>query len=350
MKKVIVEQFGHPDVLQVKNLKTPKPGPGQVLISLTSVGMNHADLMARRGEYLISSGYPPFTPGIEGGGIIEAVGEGVKDRHVGQRVLLGANAPQRNNNPESDFLSGGTYATHYLTDANKTIPAPKALSNEQLGAIWLPYLTAWGCLVWKQRIKPGQFIGIPAASSSVALAAAQIAKKEGAIPIGLTTSAFKAKEIQKLPENAYDHLVITHDHHHRMRPWHKDLRRITGKEGVHVFFDPIAAGRYLEMEIHALGKHGTIWIYGLLGQPGPVNVTPLIRKFAAVRGWYLNELTDEGGPDLWKGYASILEGFEKGIFQQRIAKTFKLDEVVKAHQEMQNGRHIGKLILIPTEN
>jgi len=347
MKKVIVEQFGHPEVLKIKEFTTPEPAPGEVRVRLTSIGMNHADLMARKGEYRISTGLPPFTPGIEGGGVIDAVGKGVTSRHTGQRVILGADIPQRKAIIKESSSHDGTYSTHYIVSAEKTVPAPDSIPDHQLGAIWLPYLTAWGCLVWKQRIKPGQFVAIPAASSSVALAAAQIARHEKGIPIGMTTSQRKAEDLKKFADNVYDAIIVTHDHHRKMSSWHRDLKKLTDRHGVDVFFDPVAAGEYLQMEVHSLAQSGTIWIYGLLGQTGPVDVTPLIRKHGSIRGWWLNELTETGGSALKDGYHYILKGFEKGYFRQRVAKTFSLNQVVQAHMELQKGEHIGKLVLIP---
>jgi len=347
MKKVIVKEFGQPEVLKILHLETPDPGPGQVRVALTSVGMNQADLMARRGEYILSSGFPPFTPGIEGGGFIEAIGKGVTNRKVGQRVILGADAPRRNNKPEVEKAHGGTYSSHYFVPAEQTVPAPDNIPDEQLGTLWLPYLTAWGCLIWKQKIKPGQYVAIPAASSSVGLAAAQLVKAEGARPIGLTTSGKKAAKIKDLPESCYDDIIVTHNPDRTMRNWHRDIKRLTQGKGPQVFFDPVAAGAYLDLEIRSLANHGTIWIYGLLGQTDKVDVSPLIRKRAALRGWYLNELTEEGGPALQEGYKYILDKFEKGLFKQTVAKTFSLDQVVQAHQEFQKGTHIGKFILVP---
>lgn len=339
MKKVVVEQFGESDVLKLKEFDLPTPGPGQVRIALTSVGVNQADIMARRGQYRISSGPCPFTPGIEGGGIIDAVGKGVKDRKVGQRIILSADAPR--------VPDGGTYRSHYIAPSHKTIVAPPSISNEQLGSLWLPYLTAWGCLVWKEKIKPGQFVGIPAASSGVGLAAAQIVKKEGAIPIAMTTSAEKIDALKNFPESAFLEFVVTHNPDGSMREWHRDLRNIAGRNGIDVFFDPVAAGPYLEMEIKSLAQGGTIWIYGLLGEPDVVNVTPLIIKSAALRGWVLYELTEKNLDAAQLGYKYILDGFESGEFRQRIANTFKLSEVRKAHETMQDAQHIGKLVLIP---
>jgi NADPH:quinone reductase len=96
MYKVVAEGFGGSDRLQIAEQADPIPDPHQVVVKLTSIGMNQADLMARRGEYKLISGNPPFTPGIEGGGHIVAVGEQVSDRVIGQRVILSLDAPSAN--------------------------------------------------------------------------------------------------------------------------------------------------------------------------------------------------------------------------------------------------------------
>ncbi len=342
MKRIVVRQFGDVDQLHVMEEPTPRPGCGQVLVRLTSIGMNHADLMARRGEYRLSSGDPPFTPGLEGGGVIEAVGEGVGDRHVGQRVVLSPDAPRL-----AAAGLGGAYRTHYLCAAGQTWPAPDALPDDQLGAVWLPYLTAWGCLVWKQKVQAGQVVALPAASSSVALAAAQIVKAIGATAIGLTTSKGKKQRIEALDTSRYDHVIVTRDEAGGDLAWHRELKTLTDGRGVDVFFDPVAAGDYLNTEIRCLAQHGVIWIYGLLGEPGVVDVTPLIRKHAAIRGWVLNELIAEGGDAMGRGCRWILDRFSDGRFRQHVDRAFRFDDVREAHACMERGQHVGKLVLVP---
>jgi len=336
MYKVVVNEFGGIDKLTIVDQDTPAPGAGQVLVKLTSVGMNHAELMARRGEYKIASGDPPFIPGLEGGGVVEAVGQGVGSRSVGQRVVLGLDAPRA-------ALGGeGTYQSHYLVDADRAIPAPDALADEQLGAIWLPYLTAWGCLVWKQALKPGQFVLLPAASSSVALAASQLVKEVGATAIGTTRSPDKVEALESMDEAMYDEVVLTTD-----ADWWKRVKRITGGHNCDVVFDPVAAGEFLNTEVRLLADEGTLWIYGLLGEPAPNDLTPLIRKRAAIRGWALTELAAAGGPSLQAGYDHVLARLADGRYKLPVARTYPLRNVQQAHEEMEKGRHIGKLVLIP---
>lgn len=345
MQQVKVYEFGGPEKLVPEEHPTPDPGPGQVRVKLTSIGMNYAELMGRQGLYRASTGEPPFTPGIEGGGVIEAVGDGVDASRVGQRVTLGPDVPRGVAGPD-----GGTYRSHMIVDAHTALPAPDIIPDDQLGAVILPYFTAWGCLIHHHGVRPGDIVGIPAASSSVGLAAAQVVKHARATAIGLTSSPHKVDAIKALDTSAFDHLVVTHDRRDGrrvMRPWHTEIKRITDGHGVDVFFDPVAAGDHLTTEVRCLATGGTIYIYGLLGEPGVVDMSYTLIKRATLRGWMLYELAGAGGP-VWRPITdAIFDAFEKGIFRQHLGATYPLSEVQRAHEQMQLGEHIGKLVLVP---
>lgn len=346
MKQVVVESFGGPEELQIKQVDTPQPEQGEVRIRVTSIGMNHAELMGRRGEYKLSTGEPPFIPGLECGGVIEAVGQGVDAGRVGERVVVSPDAPRLAVAGEAGAY-GGTYRSEYICRSEQALSAPDALPDEQLGAVWLAYLTAWGCLVWQQNIQEGDIVALPAASSSVALAAAQIVKAKGGITVGMTTSPQKVETLNAMDTAMFDHLVVTHDADRTMLPWYKDMKQITSGKGVNVFFDPVASGAYLNSEIRCLAKGGCVWVYGLLGSPDTVDVTPLIRLQASIRGWGLTQLVQQGEA-VWRPEAeAVLQGFADGKFKQQIGGTYKLDDVQNAHIEMEKGRHIGKLVLVP---
>ena len=334
MYRVVVRAFGEVDQLIIETASDPTPAPGEVVIQLTSIGMNHAELMARRGAYRLVSGNPPFIPGLEGGGVIVAVGEGVHDRTAGQRVILTLDAPT------SRGVGQGTYQSHYVVAASKTVPVPNVLEDNLIGALWLPYLTAWGCLVWKQNMQPGQRVLLTAASSSVAIAASQIVKHYGGVAIGTTSSPEKVEILKSMPEARFDHLILTQE-----ETWWREVKGLTEGKGCDIIFDPVAAGTFLNQEIRLLANHGALWIYGLLGQPDTVDVTPLIRKMASLRGWLLNELVGSG---LEQGaYRHVLDRVTDGTYQLPVADTFALKDIQQAHQTMEAGKHIGKLILIP---
>jgi NADPH2:quinone reductase len=341
MYRAVVKGFGNIDQLVLEDCPTPAPGPGEVLVRLTSIGMNHAELMARRGEYRLVSGNPPFIPGLEGGGIIEAVGEGVSNspeasqqRLEGQRVVLALDAPA------SRGLGQGTYQSHYVVAANKTVLAPDPIPDEWLGALWLPFLTAWGCLVWRQNMQPGDRVLIPAASSSVAIAASQVVKYYGGLAIGTTTRPEKVALLEALPAAHFDEIVVTQD-----ASWWREAKKFTHGKGFNIIFDPVAAGEFLNQEIRLLAPQGTLWIYGLLGTPDTVDVTPLIRKMASIRGWLLNEIAASGSEQ--GAYRHVLDRIADGTYVLPVAETFALRDVQTAHTVMETGKHIGKLILVP---
>lgn len=348
MQVIVVNRYGGPEVLEHVALPTPEPGPMQVRVRVTSVGMNHADLMGRAGRYKASTGQVPFVPGLEAGGIIEAVGEHVDSARLGERIILAPSVPRA-----VEGAHGGTYRSHIVIDESLAMLAPDALPDEQLGAVWLAYLTAWGCLAWKDNLKPGAIVGIPAASSSVGLAAAQVVKALGGIAIGLTSSPDKADAIGQLGTQCFDHLVVTHDRDAQgnrvMRPWHRDMKAITEGKGVDVFFDPVAAGGYLSTEVRSLATGGRIYIYGLLGEPGPVDLSPMIIRGASLHGWVLDEIV-RAGSAVWRSECNaILQHFIDGTFKQHLAKVYSFEAVRQAHADMAQGKHIGKLVLVPTQ-
>lgn len=343
---VQVNRFGGPEVLELIDAPTPEPGADEVCVRVTSIGLNHADLMGRKGQYKASTGEPAYVPGIEAGGVIEAAGRGVDQQRVGERVVLAPSVPRGVHGGH-----GGTYRTHIAIDAGLALPAPDALPDEQLGAVWLAYLTAWGCLAWKDKLKPGQIVGIPAASSSVGLAAAQVVKALGARPIGLTSSPGKADALRQLDTAAFDDVLVTHDRdddsNRVMRPWHREVRQLTHGHGIDVFFDAVAAGEYLSAEVRCLAQGGRIYIYGLLGQPGPVDLSPMIIRGGSLFGWVLYDIISAGESVWRRACDDILKRFAYGTFRQHIAKAYAFDDVRQAHIEMQQGEHIGKLVLVP---
>lgn len=344
MKCIVVNRFGGPEVLELVERPTPDPSPGQVRVRVTSIGLNHAELMGREGRYKASTGEPPFVPGIEAGGVIDAVGQGVPESRIGERVVLAPGLPRA-----ADGEHGGTYRTYIVIDQSLALAAPDALPDEQLGAVWLPYLTAWGCLAWKDQLKAGATVGIPAASSSVGLAASQVVKALGGRAIGLTSSPGKAEALRELDSARFDNIVVTHDRDDQgqrvMRPWHRDIKQLTDGKGIDVYFDPVAAGEYLSAEVRSLARGGRIYIYGLLGQPGPVDLSPMIMRDAALHGWVLDEIV-QAGDRVWReACEAILGRFADGTFTQHLAGTYSIDQVQQAHEEMEKGKHIGKLVL-----
>lgn len=352
-KQVIVEAFGGPEQLKIVESPMPEPGAGQVRVRLTSIGMNQAELLGRKGGYKASTGEVPFTVGIEGGGVIDALGDGVSAAHPelaeGVRVTLGPNVPRGVDGPH-----GGTYRTHMVVDANAALPVPfgpDVLPDDEIGCLWLPYLTAYGCLVWQAGLKAGDIVGIPAASSSVGLAASQVVKAVGARAIGFTSSPGKVQTLEAMDTARFDDLVITHESGEAggrvIRKFHRDIKQLTDGHGVDVWFDCVAAGEYLSTEVRALAGGGRLYLYGLLGEAGVVDLQPLIIRRGSIHTFVLYNIVS-AGEAVWRAACeAIFKGFADGAYRQRIAGKFAFDDVREAHAAMEKGEHIGKMVLVP---
>lgn len=340
MKRVIVREFGSLGQLVIEEREDPIPRPGtqEVVVRLTSIGMNHADLLTRKGHYKLASGEPPFVPGLEGGGYVHSIADGVTDRKVGQRVILGLNAPTR------PLALTGTYQTHYLTTVDKTVIAPNEIPDELLGVYWQPYITPWGCIVWKSPIKPGSSVLLSAASSSVALAASQVFKNLYSCRVfATTTSEEKLEKLRAMPEAQFDHVFLMDE----KLEWARQIKDLTDRKGVDVVFTSVTSGEFMDASIQLLARNGVVWLYGLLGYPGIVNLRPLIRKNASIRGWGLTELILRDSEGLNTAYEHVLKGVQIGIYKLPIGGIFSLEDAQRAHQEMEKGKHIGKFVLVP---
>ena len=171
----------------------------------------------------------------------------------------------------------------------------------------------------------------------------------GGTTIGTTTSSSKVEALQNSPAAQYDHIVVTDQASDGAQNWWQTVKKIVKKEttgrGIDVIFDPVAAGDFLHHEIRLLAQGGTLWAYGLLGSIGNVDISPLIRKDAAIRGWLLNFIV--GTPAEAEACQHILKNVEMGSYQMPIAGFFTLEQVAEAHTAMESAGHIGKYILKP---
>ena len=202
-------------------------------------------------------------------------------------------------------------------------------------AIWMQYLTAYGALVTFGNVKPGDFVVITAASSSVGLAAIQIVKEEGAIPIAATRRSNKRAELLAL---GAAHVIATEEEDIAQK-----VNEITGGKGARLIFDPIA-GPGVEKLVDAAAYHGTLFLYGSLSQeptPFPRNA---FLKGLSVRAYTLHELRHDPGL-LKTAKQYVFDRLEDGRFHPKIAKTFPLAQSVEAYQYLESNQQVGKVVI-----
>jgi NADPH:quinone reductase-like Zn-dependent oxidoreductase len=319
-------KLGGAEVLQLEDLPLPAPGQGEVRLRVKAIGLNRAEVMFREGKYL-QQAVLPSKLGYEASGVVEAVGPGVDAGWVGKAA---STVPSFS---ASDY---GVYGEVAIVPAYALAEYPAKLTPVEATSIWMQYLTAYGALILHGRIGRGDFVLITAASSSVGIAAIEIAKAEGAVSIATTRTAKKKAEL--LAAGA-DHVIVTDDENLVAR-----VKEITGGKGARVIFDPIA-GPGVEQLAEVAAPGGTIFVYGLLSlAPTPFPLYAALGKGLSVRGYTLFEVVaDAGVRKTAEKY--VYDHLAKGSFKPRVDKTFPLAQIVEAHRYMESNQQIGKIVV-----
>jgi NADPH:quinone reductase-like Zn-dependent oxidoreductase len=325
VKIVRFHKTGGPEVLQLDELPLPEPAAGEVRLRVKAIGLNRAEVMFRMGRYLIDPKLPSKL-GYEASGIVEAVGPGVDGSWVGKTV---STVPAF---PATDY---GVYGEVAIVPVCAIATYPDRLSYEEGTSIWMQYLTAYGALVHQGHMAKGDFVLITAASSSVGIAAIEIAKAEGAISIATTRTSKKKAELLAL---GADHVIATEEEDLAAR-----VQEITKGKGARIVFDPIGQG--LAALAAAAAPGGIIFEYGALSpEPTPFPLFAVLGKQLTVKGYVVFEI--ESDPAVFpKAKQYVFDHLASGVFKPRIAKTFPLDKIVEAHRYMESNAQIGKIVV-----
>jgi NADPH:quinone reductase-like Zn-dependent oxidoreductase len=319
-------EIGGPENLKLEDTPSQQPGLGEVNLRVQAVGLNRAESLFVRGQYLQQPKLPSRI-GYEASGIVEATGLGVDPSWAGKKV---ATIPGY---PMTQYAVLGEEA---IVPASLLGEYPTRLSPIEAAAIWMQYVTAYGALVTFGNLKADDFVVIPAASSSVGLAAIQITKAEGATAIATTRTATKRAELLSL---GADHVIVTDEEDLVQR-----VKQITSGAGARLIFDPVA-GPFVEKLAEAAAPEGMIFEYGLLSmQPTPFPLLTALPKGITIRGYTLFEIVrDPKRLQVAKKY--IFDGLQNGQLQPKIAKTFPLAQVVQAYQYLESNAQIGKVVV-----
>jgi NADPH:quinone reductase-like Zn-dependent oxidoreductase len=326
MSKVVrFHEYGGPEQLRTEELDVGAPGNGEVRIRVEAIGLNRAEAMFRAGGYLPASKFPSLI-GYEGVGIVEALGSDVRGFSPGDRVCVLPN-----------FRLGeyGLYGEKAIVPARSLIAPPPGLSVVELASIWMQYFTALA-IYEIGHATVGDKILIRAASSSVGLAAIQLANWAGAVPIAATRSGAKTAA---LITHGAKHVIATEESN-----LVEEVQRITGGKGVRIVFDPVG-GPAVEALAQAAAEEGIIIIYGgLSGQPTPYPHWAAALKGLSLRGWVASSIWNK--PERFARYRDlILHGLAEGHLKPVIAKTFPLGQIVEAHRYLESNQQLGKIVI-----
>jgi NADPH:quinone reductase-like Zn-dependent oxidoreductase len=321
-------EFGGPDVLRFDSLEVGEPGAGEVRVRVEAIGLNRAEAAFRSGRY-IERAVLPARLGYEAAGIVEALGEGVKGYSVGEQICV---------MPSFSMNKYGVYAERAILPASALLKRPAGLGTHACASIWMQYLTAYGALIDISQIRAGDAVVITAASSSVGIAAIQIANHVGATSIAVTRTAAKEAQLRKL---GAAHVIVT-----EKQTLEKEVLRITGDKGAKVAFDPIA-GPIVASLAAAMARGGRLILYGNLSGEAQNTIFPFglsMSRGFSMRAYVVFEIIGDA-QRFEKARISIEEGLRNGRLKPVIAKTFPFDQMVEAHRYLEGNEQIGKVIV-----
>lgn len=340
MKSVLITKSGPPDVMRLSDGPLPEPGAGQVRVRVGAVGVNFADIMGRLGIYP-DAPKPPYVPGYEVAGTVEAVGPGVDAGLMDQDVIA--------------LTAFGGYAEVVCVPAAQVFPRPPGMTIEQAAGFGVSYLTAYMALVVMAGLKRGEKVLIHAAAGGVGLAAVDIARIHEAVIFG-TASPGKHAFLRECG--------VQYPIDYRSQDFEREIKRLTEGTGVQVALDSIGGRSWLK-SYRSLGRTGRLVICGVSSMaPSPRRSLWALLRFAVGTPWLaftpVRLANDNKGVmglnlahlwdahDMLQGWVDqLLVWYAEGWLQVHIDRVFKLEEAAEAHRYIQARKNTGRVLLVP---
>jgi len=322
VRAIRVHETGGAEALRLETIPDPVPGPGQVLVRLEAIGVNFIEIYQRRGLYKVPM---PFVPGEEGAGTVVAIGPGVEDVQVGERV--------------ASVNFRGSYAELSIADANKVVPIPDGLDARAAAAVMLQGMTAHYLATSVHALQPGDRCLVHAAAGGVGLLLCQIAKRRNAVVFGTVSTAEKARLAR---EAGADEVIdyTTHD-------FVAEVLRLTAGGKLQVVYDSVGATTYVG-SIDCLVPRGMLALFGQSsGAVPPIDPLLLTRKGSLFMtrptlGHYI-ATRDEL---VWRA-GDVLGWVREGALTLRVDREVPLAQAADAHRALEERRTTGKVLLVP---
>ena len=320
MKAIRVEQIGGPEVLQLEDIAPiEEPGPGQAVVRVVAAGVNFMDVGQRRGTYPREV---PFTPGAEGAGVVESVGEGVKNVKPGDRVAF-TGLP-------------GAYAEAIVADATRLIPLPDDFTFEQGAAFPLQGMTAHYLIHEFRKPKAGDFVLVHAAVGGMGGLLVQWARHLGATVIGTTSTEEKARTAR---EAGAEHVIVYTD-----EDFVAETKRITKGHGADLIIDGVGRSTF-KGDVEAVAIRGNIVIFGAASGPAePISPNALMPRAVTVSGGGLQNFI-RTREELMRRANDVIEGIRQGWLKLNIGAVLPLEQANEAHRLLEGRKTQGKLVL-----
>lgn len=342
MKSVFFYQHGGPEVLAFGDLPDPAPAPGQVLVRLRAAALNRVDLLAREGWAGLNLEMPHVL-GADGAGEIAAIGEGVIDRQVGERVVVNSNLgcgscpaclKGKDNLCNNWHLLGesvrGTYAQYVVVPAANAYPMPAGFDPAAAAACGLVYLTAWHSLITRGALQPGETVLVVGASGGVNTASIQVAKHIGARVIVVGSSRAKLELAEALGAD----VLIDRSQEEN---WAKAAYQATDRRGVDVVVDNVISGT-LPFSLRAACKGGRILTVGNTAGPKvEIDNRFLFGRHLSILGSTMGTRAD---------FAAVMDLVFTGRLKPVLDRSYPLSEARLAQERLAAGAQLGKITLV----
>ena len=324
MRAVVITSFGDPEVLQLRTVERPVPGPREILVRVRSSGLNRADLLQRVGRYPAPPSSPKDIPGLEYAGVVETAGSAVELWQVGDRVM--------------GILGGGGYAEYVSVHERTAVRVPAGISLEEAGAIPEVFMTAFDALFRQMALSEGETLLIHAVGSGVGTAAVQLAQAAGVRAIG--TSRTREK-LERALELGLDVAVLGD------QEWPDRVLAASGEHGVDVILD-LVGGEYLEGNLRVLGQGGRQIVVGVpSGAKGQIDLRLLMGKRALIKGTVLRARPLEEKITLAREFEHrVCPLFAARTVRPVVDRTFGPEEAPAAHSAMAGNENFGKILLL----
>jgi NADPH:quinone reductase-like Zn-dependent oxidoreductase len=320
---VVFDEFGGPEVLHTVEEPVVEPAADEVRVRIEAFAVNPLDLMMRSGTSPAAVPLPHARLGVEGTGVVDALGSGVTGLKIGDPVILTA---------IPDASERGSYAEYTTVPAARVVARPDGLGVTEAAAVWVAYSTAYGALVEKAGIRPGHHVLITAASGGVGRAAVRIARRIGAVPIAVTRHTAKQDDLLAAGAAA----VVATDRMDVVAA----VRRQTGGTGADIVLDLVRGPGQRDL-LKAARPGGTLVAAGFLDpRPAPVPDGAPLTVFDY-------QSFDTLDPTAVNRMAAFLNaGVRGGVLRPDVGEVFAFDDVAEAHRHLEKGLHVGRKIVV----
>ena len=324
MRVAQFSEFGGPQALRLEQVADPSPGPDDILIKVTAVGLNFFDTLLLRNEYQVSPPLP-FSPGAEIAGTIEGLGANVANFQLGQRVVA--------------YIGGNGCREKAVTKAKNAVPIPEGVSDEVAAGITITYGTALHGLKDRADLKAGETVAVLGAAGGAGLAAIEIAKLMGARVIAVASSGDKLAFAR---EHGADEGVNYETEDLKAR-----LKQLTAPKGVDVLYDPVGGG-YAEPALRAMAREGRYLVLGFASGTIPrIPLNLVMLKGCAIIGVFWTAFVERQPEKHRANMLEMLDWCRKGLISPHIHASFALIETAKALSLIEGRKVTGKVIVNP---